>query len=362
MTIQHLPNLSRLLHGLLAGALFLGMGVARAQAPEAPAPILWRMATSWPVALPLLHEMAADFAQTVAAASGNRLRIELIDPAKHGKPAGLLQAVQAGEFDLAHTTAQYYAAQVPAIDFFTAVPFGLTPLEQEGWLHEGGGQALFESILAPRGILPLTAGHTGIQMGGWFAKAIRSPQDLKGVRVRVSGFPGRVLARVGAVPVNLPLGQIIPAFAAGQIDAADVVGPAIDATLPLKQYAPHYIAPWHEPDVAMHVFIDRARFLALPPDLQVIVRQAAQAAALRSAARANDRNAVALGQLEAAGIRVKAFPASVLKALREATQTELDASAQADPEARRVIESWKAYKARVAPYSLQADMAVFNVR
>ncbi|MFJ1298339.1 TRAP transporter substrate-binding protein [Pseudomonadota bacterium AL_CKDN230030165-1A_HGKHYDSX7] len=361
MTRLNMLKPPRLLCGL-ASALILGVGVANARTPEAPAPITWRMATSWPVALPLLHETAVDFADTVAAASGNRLRIDVVDPARHGKPASLLQAVQAGEFDLAHTTAQYYAAQVPAIDFFTAVPFGLTPVEQEGWLREGGGQALFESIMAPRGIVPLTAGHTGIQMGGWFARDIRSPQDLTGLRIRVAGFPGRVLARAGAVPVNLPLGQIIPAFAAGKIDAADVVGPAIDATLPLKQYAPHYMAPWHEPDVAMHVFIDRAKFQALPTDLQEIVRQAAQAAALRSAARANDRNAVALRELEAAGIRVKPFPAPVLKALRDATQSELDVSAQADPDASRVIESWRAYKARVAPYSLQADMAVFSVR
>jgi TRAP-type mannitol/chloroaromatic compound transport system substrate-binding protein len=348
----------------LAAALATASLVAAAtvQAQTAPAPIRWRMGSSWPTALPLLHEAAVDFADSVLAASGGRLVIEVIDPSKHGAPAGLLQAVKEGKFEIGHTTAQYYAAAVPAIDFFTAIPFGLTALENHAWLAEGGGQALFESILAPQNILPLAVGNTGVQMGGWFAKELKAPEDLKGVRIRIAGFPGRVLARVGAVPVNLPLGQIVAAFADGKIDAADVVGPAIDATLPLAQYAPYYYAPWHEPDVVMHAFIDRAKFLALPADLQQIVRQVAQAAALRSMARAQDRNAVAMRALESRGTALRQLPPSVLDALKTATAQELAESAKADGDARKVIDSLLAYKARVAAYARQADGAVLQER
>lgn len=358
-TMQNTAALAR--RSLLGAGLMGAAALAAAQSP-APAPIVWRMATSWPTSLPLLHEAASDFADAVKAASGGRLAIEVVDPGRHGRPAGLLQAVKAGEFEMGHTTAQYYAAEVPAIDFFTAIPFGLTAIESHGWLNEGGGQALFESILAPHNVLPLAAGDTAVQMGGWFAKELRTPEDLKGVRIRIAGFPGRVLARVGAVPVNLPLGQIVPAFAEGRIDAADVVGPAIDSTLPLAQYAPHYYAPWHEPDVVMHLFIDRRKFLALPADLQHIVRQCAQAAALRSIARAQDRNAVAMRLLEGRGTSVKPLPASVVQALKAATAEELQASARGDADAKRVIDSLLAYKARVAPYALQAEGAVFGVR
>ncbi|RYG12382.1 MAG: ABC transporter substrate-binding protein [Burkholderiales bacterium] len=320
------------------------------------------MGSSWPTALPLLHESALDFASSVQAASGGRLAIEVIDPSKHGAPAGLLQAVKEGKFEIGHTTAQYYANAVPAIDFFTAIPFGLTAIENHAWMNEGGGQALFESILAPHNILPLAAGNTAVQMGGWFAKELKTPDDLKGVRIRIAGFPGRVLARAGAVPVNLPLGQIVAAFADGRIDAADVVGPAIDATLNLGQYAPHYYAPWHEPDVVLHAFIDRRKFMALPADLQQIVRQCAQAAALRSIARAQDRNAVAMRALEAKGIPLKQLPAAVIQALKAATVAELAESARADADSRKVIDSLLAYKARVAPYALQADGAVLAGR
>jgi len=348
-----------LLRGVPAAALLATALPARAQQATS---IKWRMGTSWPTSLPLLHEAALDFATSIAQATGGRMAIEVIDPSQHGAPAGLLQAVKEGKFEIGHTTAQYYAAAVPAIDFFTAIPFGLTAIENHGWMNEGGGQALFDAILAPHNVLPLAAGNTAVQMGGWFAKELKSPADLKGVRIRIAGFPGRVLARAGAVPVNLPLGQIAQAFADGKIDAADIVGPAIDATLPVAQYAPHYHAPWHEPDVVMHAFIDRAKFMALPADLQAIVRQCAQAAALRSIARAQDRNAVAMRGLEARGIRIKPLPASVVQALKEATELELRESARADADAARVIESLLAYKARVAGYATQADGAVYAVR
>jgi TRAP-type mannitol/chloroaromatic compound transport system substrate-binding protein len=346
----------------LAGSSLTAASVAVHAQPASTSPIRWRMGTSWPTALPLLHETALDFAASVQAVSGGRLTIDVIDPSQHGTPAGLLQAVKDGKFDIAHTTAQYYASAVPAIDFFTAIPFGLTALENHAWLAEGGGQALFESVLASHNVLPLSVGDTGVQMGGWFAKELKTPADLKGVRVRVAGFPGRVLARAGAVPVNLPLGQIISAFAEGKIDAADVVGPAIDATLPLAQYAPHYYAPWHEPNVALHAFIDRAKFLALAPDLQHILREVAQASALRSMARAQDRNAVAMRGLEAKGIRVLPLPQSILSVLKEASAQELAESAKVDADSKRVVESLLAYKTRVASYALQAEASVFQTR
>ncbi|MBO9688569.1 MAG: TRAP transporter substrate-binding protein DctP [Mitsuaria chitosanitabida] len=352
--------------GLVAGgaaAVTVATGCASTRPPTASsAPLRWRMATSWPASLPLLNDCAQDFAHLVRDASGGRLSIELVDPARHGRPVGLLAAVRDGEFEMAHTTAQYYAAQLPAIDYFTAIPFGLTPVEQEGWLAEGGGQALFESLLAPLGVVPLTAGHTGIQMGGWFNRPIATAADLRGLRIRIAGFPGRVLARVGATPVNLPLGQIIPAFEDGRIDAADVVGPAVDATLPLSRHAPYYMAPWHEPDVALHLFIDAGRLASLPDDLRQIVRQAAQAAAMRSMARANDRNAVALAAMRARGQDITPWPAEVLAALRRATAEELAADAARHPDARRVIDSLLGYRARVQAYSLAADQAVFQAR
>ncbi|MCS6766348.1 MAG: TRAP transporter substrate-binding protein DctP [Candidatus Protistobacter heckmanni] len=303
-----------------------------------------------------------DFAETVGAMSGGRLKIEAVDASKHGAPVGVLQLVREGKFDLGHTTAQYYAGAIPAIDYFSAVPFGLTADELHGWMLFGGGQALFEQIMRKRGIVPMVAGDTAVQMGGRYNREILQPEDFNGMRIRVSGLPGRVLQRLGATPVAIPFGGIADAFAKKEIDGADIVGPAIDATLPVRRHASNYYGPWHEPDVALHVFIDQAKFDALPADLQAIVRNAAQAAALRSISRALTRNAVALRELEADGVKVRQLPAGVIQALKAATEDALNAAAASDPESKQVIESFRAYQKLAAPYDGRIEGAMLGVR
>ena len=344
----------------LVAPLMVFTQASLAQSDSQSGPIVWRMATSWPEKLPLLHEAAADFAQSVTKASGGRLVIELVGPSQHGIPGDLLKAVEEGRFDAAHTTAHYYAKQVPAIDFFTTIPFGLTATENYAWLLEGGGQALFESVLAPHGVLPMAVGNSSVQMGGWLAKEIRTPEDLKGVRMRISGFPGRVMARLGATPVGMPIGQIIPAFEAKQIDAAEVVVPALDMALPLEKFAPQQYEPWHEPDAVMHLFMSKKKFDALPEDLQWIVRQSGHGAALRSIARGLNQNSDALRQLEARGSVTRPWPPEVLKALQTATEQEI--AAITDPDSKRVVDSLLAYKAKIGSYSQRTIGAVLGSR
>lgn len=353
-------NLRRTLRSLVPYLASILALLASQTAAASDEPIRWRMGTSWPSSLPLLHASMVEFAQSVQSASGGRLVIEVVDPSQHGAPAGLLQAVEEGRFELASTTAHYYAKQLPAIDFFTTVPFGLTAEENHAWLNEGGGQAIFEDILAPHGILPMVVGNSSVQMGGWFKHEIKQADDLKGVRMRISGLPGRVVARLGAVPVEMPISQIIPALEAGKIDAAEAVVPAIDALLPFEKHAPFQYAPWHEPDAVMHLFISRRKFEQLPEDLQAIVRLAAQAAALRSIARGLDQNAPALEQQEIRGAAVRSWPPSVLAALQRATDEEL--ASIKDPDSRRVIDSLVKYRKRVATYSLRTLGAVLSNR
>lgn len=322
----------------------------------------WRMATSWPTSLPLLHECALDFAQTVGRLTSGALQIEVVDPSKHGKPVGVLDMVGAGEFELGHTTAQYYAAAVPAIDFFTTVPFGLLPTEQHAWLNEGGGQALFDEALAPKGVVAMPAGSTGVQMGGWFIREISRVEDLQGLRIRVAGFPGKVLARLGAKPVGLPLGQIAKAFADGAIDAADIVGPAIDETMGIHAQAKYCHAPWHELDAVLHLMVNRARWVALPEPHRHALREAGAACSLRAMARARHRNALAMNRLRSAGVVFKPLPAAVISALKEATRVELDAAARADTLTGRVVASLQAELALLSGYASASDQPALAIR
>ena len=80
--------------------------------------------------------------------------------------------------------------KAPEAQFFTTVPFGMTAQEMNGWIHHGGGQALWEEVYAKFGLVPLAAGNTGVQMGGWFNKEINSVADLKGLKMRIPGLGG----------------------------------------------------------------------------------------------------------------------------------------------------------------------------
>jgi len=345
-----------------AGATVAGLALTHgARAAEGEAPVVLRMASSWPTSLPLLHESALDFARTVRELTAGKILVEVHDPSVHGKPAGILDLVSSGDYALGHTTAQYYASKLPAIDFFTAVPFGLTPIELHAWMNEGGGLELLDRQLAPVGVRALLAGNTGVQMGGWFAREIKSVDDLRGLRVRINGFPGRVLARLRCEPIAMPLGQVAAAFADKRIDAADIVGPAIDRAMGVAKFAPFYYLPWHEYDVGLHLFLNRSRIEHLPTGTYEVLRNAAHAAALRSMARAQFQNAHALRELQHEGVQLRSFDAQVLNALRRATEEEL-AAAMVDKGSAEVIDSWRASAASMRSYASTVEVPALAYR
>lgn len=159
---------------------------------QAGAPVTWRMAISWPAGLPVLYDSAVVFARNVEQATGGQLRIEIVDPSVHKAAGGIFDLVRTGAFDAGHTTAHYYKDAVPAFDFFTATPFGFVASENYAWLYAAGGEDLMREVFAPHGIVPFPAGNTGAQMGGWFKKEINAVEDIRGIRMRVSGQPGVV--------------------------------------------------------------------------------------------------------------------------------------------------------------------------
>jgi len=347
---------------LTAAASTLGLATTRLHAQPASETITWRLATVTPNGFPLVYDAVADFAQSVGAMSAGRLRFELVEPAANGGAGGLLKLVSEGKFDAAHATAHYYAEDIPAIDYFTAVPFGLSAIENHGWMTQGGGMKLFEQILAPRGVVPLIGGNTSVQMGGWFAKEIKTTEDFRGVRIRLNGLPARVLKALGASTFEVGFGQIAAAFESGKIDAADIIGPWVDQPLGIARFAPFYYAPWHEPDVCMHLFINKKRFDALGDDLKAIVRHAADAVSLRSMARAQYRNALALKALEQGGTKVRRFPAEVIRTLKRVTAELLEADRKRDADSRAVIDSLRSYLGVIDGYARLTDALVIEQR
>jgi TRAP-type mannitol/chloroaromatic compound transport system substrate-binding protein len=280
-------------------------------APE----LRWRLTSSFPKSLDTIFGAAETFAKSVAEATDGKFQIQAF-PAGEIVP-GLQAAdkVTDGTVEMCHTASYYYWGKDPTWAFGTAVPFGLNARQQNAWMYYGGGVDLMNEFYAGYNIYALPAGNTGAQMGGWFRKELKTPGDLKGVKMRIGGFGGKVISRLGVVPQQIAGGDIYPALEKGTIDAAEWVGPYDDAKLGFQKVAPFYYYPgWWEGGAMLHVMINKDKWQELPKPYQAIVASAAQAANSDMLAKYDFLNPPAIKQLVAAGAKVRPFSPEILEA------------------------------------------------
>ncbi|TNC84468.1 MAG: ABC transporter substrate-binding protein [Thalassolituus sp.] len=324
----------------------------------------WKLVTSWPKNFPGLGTAPERFAEQVAQLSGGRLTIKVYGAGELVPALQVFDAVSQGTAEMGHSGAYYWKGKASAAQFFTSVPFGLTAQEMNGWIQYGGGQALWEEVYAPFNLLPLPGGNTGVQMGGWFNKEINSVDDLKGLKMRIPGLGGEVLARAGGTPVTLPGGEIFTSLQTGTIDATEWVGPYNDLAFGLYKVAEYYYFPgWHEPGSMMEFTINKDAFAELPADLQAIVRITAKAINEDMLAEYTTRNQTALVELkEKHGVDVREFPADVLNKLQTLSDEVVAEVASADPLSQKVYDSYKTYRDQVKAYHAVSEQAYINAR
>jgi len=324
----------------------------------------WKLVTSWPKYFPGLGTAPERFAEQVELLSGGRLTIKVYGAGELVPALQVFDAVSQGTAEMGHSGAYYWKGKASAAQFFTSVPFGLTAQEMNGWIQYGGGQQLWEEVYAPFNILPLPGGNTGVQMGGWFNKEINSVDDLKGLKMRIPGLGGEVLARAGGTPVTLPGGEIFTSLQTGTIDATEWVGPYNDLAFGLYKVAEYYYYPgWHEPGSMMEFTINKDAFAELPEDLQAIVKVTAKAINEDMLAEYTTRNQAALVELEEKyDVDVRPFPADVLEKLKALSDEVVAEVAAADPLSQKVYDSYKTYRDQVKAYHAVSEQAYINAR
>ena len=175
--------------------------------------------------------------------SGGRIEISVSAAGEVVPAFEVLDAVGSGVAEMGHTASFYWQGKEPAAAFFTTVPFGLTPNEHVAWVDAGGGQALWDELYAPFGVKPFMGGNTGVCMGGWFRREIKSRDDMRGLKIRALGLGGEVYRRLGATPQTTPPAEILTCLQSGVLDAAEFVGPGSDIALGLYRVAPFYYGP-----------------------------------------------------------------------------------------------------------------------
>jgi TRAP-type mannitol/chloroaromatic compound transport system substrate-binding protein len=309
----------------------------------------WRMVTTWPKGLATLHGAAVRFSEMVDRLSEGRLKIQVFAGGELVPPLQSFDAVTGGTVQAAHSAAYYWAGKTPACQWFGAVPFGLSAQGMNAWFYEGGGLKLWEEVYAPFGLIARPCGNTGIQMAGWFKRKINGMDDFKGLKMRIPGLGGKVVAKAGGTVVLLAGGEIFPALERGVIDATEWVGPEDDLKLGFHNAARFYYHPgWHEPGTVEEFFASKKAYDALPADIKHVIDYACQANNMHVLADYNTKNAQGLQRVitELKGkVEVLQLPDSVLKGLKPLADATLEEEAARDPLAKKVHEGFKKFRA-----------------
>jgi len=313
--------------------------VTTAQATE------WRMVTTWPPGLPILQESAERIAASVERMTGGRFRIRVYGGGELVPPLGAFDAASQGTVEMSHGAAYYWAGKAAAAQFFTTVPFGMNAQQTNAWLVSGGLD-LWRELYAPFDMVPFQAGNSGVQMGGWFRKEIKTLRDLKGLKMRIPGLGGDVLRKAGGTPIGLPANEIFKALERGVIDATEWVGPLHDLKMGFYQAARYYYYPaWQEPSAVIECAVNKTAWEALSPELQAILEMAVAEAAQWVLASFEAANPAALKELvEQHDVRLVQFPNSILRELRTIAEQILGEVADRDPMARKVYDSYTAFQ------------------
>jgi TRAP-type mannitol/chloroaromatic compound transport system substrate-binding protein len=330
-----------------------GLGAVAAAATTLAAPALaqgmpelkWRLTSSFPKSLDTIYGAAEAFAKRVAELTDNKFQIRVFAAGEVVPGLQALDAVQNGTLEMCHTASYYYVGKDPTFAFDTAMPFGLNTRQHSAWMYHGGGKELMADFFKSYGIVAHMAGHTGAQMGGWYRKEIKTVEDLKGLKFRVGGFAGQVLAKLGVVAQQIAGGDIYPALEKGTIDAAEWIGPYDDQKLGFNKVAPYYYYPgWWEGGAALSVYIGQKAWDSLPPLYKQAVEVAATEATNYMLTKYDTQNPKALRELVAAGTKLQAFPTPVLEACYNAA-VELYAETNAKNAAfKKIYEPWAAFR------------------
>ncbi len=324
-----------------AAAAALATPALAQTAPE----VKWRLTSSFPKSLDTLYGGAEFFAHRVAALTDNRFQIRAFAAGEIVPALQALDATQNGTVECAQTAPYYYVGKDPTFAFDTAVPFGLNARQHIAWVRQGGGGELMNEFYKAYNITSFQMGQTGAQMGGWFRKEIKSVDDLKGLKMRIAGLAGEVMAKLGVLPQQLAAGDVYSALEKGTIDAMEFVGPYDDQKLGLNKVAPYYYYPaWWEGSASLSLYVNQQAFDALPASYKAALQSAAAETTEWTLAKYDALNPKALRELVAAGTKLVPFPATVLEASFAAANEVYTALSAANPRFKKVHDSYMGFR------------------
>ena len=328
-------------HGGIAGVLAAGAAPAFAQGQE----VKWRMTSSFPKSLDTLYGANEQVARRVAELTGNKFQLRTFAAGEIVPGLQVLDAVQNGTVEVGQTALYYYFGKDPAFGFASCLPFGLNTRQQNAWWHHGGGEQLYAAFLKNYNCVGFPGYNTGCQMGGWYRKEIKTVADIKGLKFRIGGPGGVIMAKMGAVPQQIAGGDIYPALEKGTIDAAVWVGPYDDEKLGFQKVAKFFYAPgWWESNSMGHFIVNDKAWASLPKEYQYAFTTACHEANVMTMAKYDHLNPTALRRLVAGGAQLRVFPRDVMQAAYKASNEQYDEWSGKFPEFKKIFDPWSKYR------------------
>lgn len=325
----------------LAGILATGV----APAVHAQQAIRWRLASSFPKALDTIYGAAEVFSKKVKEMSGGKFEISVHAAGELMPAFGVLDGVQQGTVECAHTAPYYFFGKDPTFAIGCTIPFGLNSRQMTAWMYEGNGLKLMREFYAQYNVVSFPMGNTGAQMGGWYRKELKSLADMKGLKMRISNIAGVIASELGAVPQTIPGGEIYTALEKGTIDAAEWVGPYDDLKLGFYKVAKFYAYPaWWEGGPQLDLFVNTKAYEALPAEYKTIIECAASYAHTEMQARYDAKNPKALKELVANGAKLFRMPKDIMDAAFKAAMNYYNDLSAKNPNWKKVYEDYAAFR------------------
>jgi len=326
----------------IAGVLAAGTapGIVHAQAA-----LRWRLASSFPKALDTIYGAAEDFAAQVKEMSGGKFEISVHAGGELMPAFGVVDGVQQATVEMCHTAPYYFFGKDPTFALGCAIPFGLNSRQMTAWMYQGNGMKLMREFYDNYNIVNFPGGNTGAQMGGWFRKEVKSLADVKGLKFRIGGFGGKIIERLGAVPQNIPGGEIYQSLEKGTIDAAEWIGPYDDLKLGFYKVAPYYLYPgWWEGGPELDFFVNKAAYNGLSPEYKAIVAAATAVAHTNMQAKYDAKNPDALKQLVANKTKLVPWPKAVMDAAFKEAMAIYDELSSSNPAWKKVYADYSGFR------------------
>ena len=316
-----------------------------------------KMATTWGKTTVPLIDTTRNMVRLAEEMSNGRLKIRIDTASKHKAPLGILDMVKAGQYDMGHSASYYWKGKDINTLPFTSMPFGMTAPEQYAWFYYGGGLELMQKVYSKHKVLSFPGGSTGVQMGGWFRKEIKTLDDLKGLKMRIPGFAGEIMSKLGVAVTNIAPGELYTSLDSNTIDALEWVGPSMDIKMGFHRVAPYYYTGWHEPASEMQFLVNKRSFAKLPKDLQIILKVAMKTAAYDMYIQNYDMNVRAWEKMleDNPLIKVKTFPKVVMDAMKKANNELRIEVSEKSPLLKDVLDSQDAYQRKVREWTKMSD-------